>query len=137
MSHPFASNSPVLGRWLLRGDANVDSGRATQSHSNASLCDVPVGPLPLLPPVVARGPFRVRILNVSVCVCVCVRVCARFGVFFCLLSLCWGPRVFLWAEVPCAGGPCRRPGASFSPRLAAGTQLPSAVSQRPLGLRRC
>lgn len=29
-------------------------------------------PLPLLPPVVARGPIRVRILNVSVRECACV-----------------------------------------------------------------
>lgn len=57
-------------------------------------------PWPLSPPVVARGPVRVRVLAVSVCacvsVCVSVRACVHMcdlGVrlFVCLVGFSWSP----------------------------------------------
>ena len=47
-----------------------------------------MAPLPLLPPVVARGPIHVRILNVRVRECVCV--CMIRGVFL-FDWFYWGP----------------------------------------------
>ena len=127
LSHLSASNSPILGWWLLRGDAIVDSRRPTRSCSglckleDLGLCVVPRVPSPPFPPIVALGPVRVRILNVSVCVCVHMR---DLGVLFVrLVGFYWVPPSSLMGTCHHVQGPRQHPGCQLSAGAGAASQV--------------
>lgn len=144
LSHPSASNSPILGWWLLRGGALVDSG---WRHS----CSGPARPgglgpacracgsLASAPAVGAPGPIRVRASTVSVCVCACACLACDLGCRFCLFGLYWGaPKFPRGHGSPCGGASGQRPGSSFLLWPAAVSQMEGpARDTAPLCLRGC
>ena len=112
-------------------DRHGCSGQVKQKDSG--LCILSMAPLPLLPPVVARGPIHVRILNVSVCECVCV--CMIRGVFL-FDWFYWGPPSSLMGPT-CGGGPGQLLLAAVSQMELASMGYSPTVPPGVLGMWKC